>query len=70
MNFDYNDDQQAIKRTARDLLTQRFKPETVRELAEAERYEDSHWDELAQLGWPGIFIACLLYTSPSPRDRS
>ena len=56
MNFDFSDDQQAIKRTARDLLAQRFKPDAVRELAEAKRYEDSHWDELAQLGWPGIFI--------------
>jgi len=56
MNFDFTDDQQAIKRTARDLLAQRFKPDTVRELAEAGGYEDSHWAELAELGWPGIFI--------------
>ena len=56
MNFDFTDDQQAIKRTARDLLAQRFKPDTVRELAEAGRYEDAHWAELAELGWPGIFI--------------
>jgi alkylation response protein AidB-like acyl-CoA dehydrogenase len=56
MNFDFTDDQQAIKRTARDLLGQRFKPDTVRELAEAGRYEDSHWTELAELGWPGIFV--------------
>ena len=35
MNFDFTDDQQAIKRTAHDLLAQRFKPDTVRELAEA-----------------------------------
>ncbi len=56
MNFDYTDDQQAIKRTAHDLLAQRFKPDTVRELAEAGRYEDPHWSELAELGWPGIFV--------------
>ncbi len=56
MNFDFTDDQQAIKRTAHDLLASRFKPDTVRELAEAKRYEDSHWSELAELGWPGIFI--------------
>ncbi len=56
MNFDFTDDQQAIKRTAHDLLADRFKPDTVRELAEAKRYEDSHWSELAELGWPGIFI--------------
>ena len=57
MNFDFTDDQQAIKRTAHDLLAQRFKPDVVRELAEVGRYEDSHWTELAELGWPGIFVA-------------
>lgn len=56
MNFDFTDDQQAIKRTAHDLLAQRFKPDIVRELAEAGRYADAHWSELAELGWPGIFI--------------
>jgi alkylation response protein AidB-like acyl-CoA dehydrogenase len=56
MNFDFSDDQQAIKRTAHDLLAQRFKPDTVRELAEGERYDDAHWSEVAQLGWAGIAI--------------
>ncbi len=56
MNFDFTDDQQAIKRTARDLLAERFKPDAVRELAEGERYDDAHWSELAGLGWPGIFV--------------
>ena len=56
MNFDFTDDQQAIKRTARDLLAQRFKPDAVRELAEAGRYEDAHFVELAELGWAGISI--------------
>jgi alkylation response protein AidB-like acyl-CoA dehydrogenase len=57
MNFDFSDDQQAIKRTAHELLEQRFKPERVRELAEAGRYDDDVWSELGELGWPGIFIA-------------
>ena len=35
MNFDFTDDQQAIKRTAKDFLAARFKPDRVRELAEA-----------------------------------
>ena len=37
MNFDFTDDQQAIKRTAHDLLADRFKFDRVRELAEADR---------------------------------
>jgi len=57
LNFDFTDDQQAIKRTAKDLLADRFKPETVRQLAEAGTYDDAHWSELSELGWAGIFIS-------------
>src|SRR4051794_12070138 len=56
MNFDYSDDQQAIKSTAHDFLAARFKPEKLRELAEAGRYDDGIWAEMCELGWPGIFI--------------
>src|SRR5215212_7543521 len=56
MNFDFTDDQQAIKRTAHDLLANRFKFERVRELAEAGKYDEAAWKELCELGWPGIFI--------------
>ena len=56
MNFDFSDDQQAIKRTAKDFLADRFKPERVRELAEAGEYDDGAWKEMCELGWPGIFI--------------
>jgi alkylation response protein AidB-like acyl-CoA dehydrogenase len=56
MNFDFTDDQQAIKRTANEMLAARFKPERVRELAEAESYDDDAWKEMSELGWAGIFI--------------
>jgi alkylation response protein AidB-like acyl-CoA dehydrogenase len=56
MNFDFTDDQQAIKRTAHDLLADRFKFDRVRELAEAGKYDEDAWKELCELGWPGIFI--------------
>jgi alkylation response protein AidB-like acyl-CoA dehydrogenase len=56
MNFDFSDDQQAIKRTAKDLLAARFTAERVRQLAEAEEYEEDAWKEICELGWPGIFI--------------
>ena len=56
MNFDFTDDQQAIKRTAKELLGARFKPERVRELAEAGSYDDDAWKEMCELGWAGIFI--------------
>jgi alkylation response protein AidB-like acyl-CoA dehydrogenase len=56
VNFDFSDDQHAIKRTAKELLAERFKPERVRELAESGEYDDATWTELSELGWPGIFI--------------
>jgi alkylation response protein AidB-like acyl-CoA dehydrogenase len=57
MNFDFTDDQQQIKRTARELLAQRSSFERVREAAEAGAYDDALWRELVELGWPGIAIA-------------
>jgi alkylation response protein AidB-like acyl-CoA dehydrogenase len=57
MNFDLNDDQREIKDTARKFLSDRFKPEKVRELAESRSYDDALTKEIAELGWPGIAIA-------------
>jgi alkylation response protein AidB-like acyl-CoA dehydrogenase len=56
MNFDFTDDQQAIKATAHDFLAARLKPEKLRSLAEAGNYDDDLWKEMSELGWPGIFI--------------
>src|SRR5215210_6254786 len=57
MNFDLNDEQQEIKRTAHEFLGARFKPEKVRELADADSYDDSLWREISELGWPGIAVS-------------
>ncbi len=57
MNFEFTDDQRAIKRTAREFLEARYRPETIRELAEDERgFTDQQWRELAELGWPGVIV--------------
>jgi alkylation response protein AidB-like acyl-CoA dehydrogenase len=57
MNFDFTDDQRAIKRTANEFLAARYKPETIRELAESERgFTDQQWHEIAELGWPGVIV--------------
>src|SRR3954465_11259164 len=56
MNFDFTDDQRAIKETARALLASRFKLERLREPAEAKTYGRAAWKEVSELGWPGIFI--------------
>ena len=58
MNFDFNDEQREIKSTAREFLASRFKPERVRELAEAASpYDEGLWKEFCDLGWPGISIS-------------
>jgi alkylation response protein AidB-like acyl-CoA dehydrogenase len=57
MNFDLNDEQQEIKRTAHEFLASRFTPAKVRELAESRTYDDGLWNEISELGWPGIAIA-------------
>ena len=57
MRFTLSEDQQEIKRTARDLLTTRSTWEKVRTNAEAATYDDALWRELAELGWPGIAVA-------------
>jgi alkylation response protein AidB-like acyl-CoA dehydrogenase len=57
MNFDLNDEQQEIKRTAHEFLASRFKPEKVRQLADADSYDDGLWNEISELGWPGIAIS-------------
>jgi len=55
--FDLNDEQRAIRDTAREFLAARYKPERVRELAESERgLERSDWEEMAELGWPGLAL--------------
>ena len=56
MNFDLNDEQQEIKRTAHEFLGSRFAPGKVRELAEARSYDDALWKQMSELGWPGIAI--------------
>jgi alkylation response protein AidB-like acyl-CoA dehydrogenase len=57
MNFELSDDQQAIRRTARDFLAARYKLEEVRRLAEDERgFTDEQWAEIAELGWPGVVV--------------
>jgi alkylation response protein AidB-like acyl-CoA dehydrogenase len=56
LNFDFTDDQQAIKSTAHDFLASRFKLDKVRRLAESGEYDESQWKEMSELGWPGIFI--------------
>jgi alkylation response protein AidB-like acyl-CoA dehydrogenase len=57
MRFTLSDDQQEIKRTAHDLLSNRSTMAKVREAAEAGSYDDALTRELGELGWPGIAVS-------------
>jgi alkylation response protein AidB-like acyl-CoA dehydrogenase len=59
MNFDFNDEQRAIKDSAREMLAKRYRFEEIRRLAlEDDRgFTDEQWQEMASLGWPGIFVS-------------
>ncbi|MFL5891565.1 MAG: acyl-CoA dehydrogenase family protein [Solirubrobacterales bacterium] len=57
MDFGFNDEQQAIKETAREMLASRSPLAKVREAAESRTYDDALWKEICDLGWPGIAIA-------------
>src|SRR2546422_11492585 len=55
MYFDLNDEQEQIKRTAREFLASRYKSERIRELMETDLgFEESDWQEMVELGWPGL----------------
>jgi alkylation response protein AidB-like acyl-CoA dehydrogenase len=56
VDFDLNEDQRTIKRTAREFLAARYRLDEVRRLAlEEERgFTDAQWEEIAGLGWPEL----------------
>jgi alkylation response protein AidB-like acyl-CoA dehydrogenase len=57
VNFEFSDDQRAIKRTASEFLGARYKLDTVRALASDDRgFTDEQWGGLAELGWPGAIV--------------
>jgi alkylation response protein AidB-like acyl-CoA dehydrogenase len=57
MDFGFNDEQRAIKETAREMLAKRSPMAKVREAAESRSYDEALWSEIRELGWPGIAIA-------------
>ena len=57
MNFDLNDEQKEIKQVAHDLLAARSPFAKVRQAAEAGQYDPVLWQEIVELGWPGIAVS-------------
>ena len=57
MDFDLTEDQREIKSVAHELLAARSPMAKVREAAEAGEYDAALWNEIVELGWPGIAVA-------------
>ena len=56
MDFAFTDDQQEIKRTAKEFLAARYPFEEIRRLVEDDRgFTDEQWREVVELGWTGLF---------------
>ena len=58
MNFGLTEDQEAIRRTAREFLAARYPPEEVRRLAFSDErgFTDAQWEEIVGLGWPELAV--------------
>lgn len=55
MNFNLQEEQDMLKKTARDFLTNRCPKTLVREMEEDEKgYPTELWQEIADLGWTGL----------------
>lgn len=55
MNLSFTEEQEMLRRIARDFLTEKFPKKLVRELEESELgYSPEIWREMAELGWMGL----------------
>jgi len=57
LDFDLTEDQREIRNVAGELLAARSPMSKVREAADAGRYDERLWEEIVELGWPGIAVA-------------
>jgi alkylation response protein AidB-like acyl-CoA dehydrogenase len=57
MDFDLTEDQREIKSVAHELLGARSPIAKVRQAADAGQYDAVLWNEIVELGWPGIAVA-------------
>jgi alkylation response protein AidB-like acyl-CoA dehydrogenase len=57
MNFGFSEEQELLRKTARDFLTEHAPMKRVREILEgAEPHSDVLWNEMARLGWMGLAL--------------
>lgn len=54
MDFDLNEDQELLKKTAREFLTAECPARLVREVEKGSDYSRELWEKMAGLGWVGL----------------
>ena len=55
MNLSLSEEQEMIKTSARDFLTDKLPKTAVKEMEESEHgYSPELWQEMAELGWMGL----------------
>jgi len=55
MDLDFSEEQEMLRKTARDFLANEFPMTLVREMADDEKgYTPELWGKVADLGWPGL----------------
>jgi alkylation response protein AidB-like acyl-CoA dehydrogenase len=56
MNFTFSEEQEMLRRSAREFLADRFPIERVAEVADGEGFDPAGWSEAAELGWTSISV--------------
>jgi 3-oxocholest-4-en-26-oyl-CoA dehydrogenase beta subunit len=54
VDFDFNEDQELLKKTARDFLVAECPARLVREVEKGTGYSPELWEKMARLGWVGL----------------
>ncbi|MCA1727425.1 MAG: acyl-CoA/acyl-ACP dehydrogenase [Actinobacteria bacterium] len=56
MNLAFNEEQEALRDTARGFLSKRYPIERVAEITDGDGFEAAEWAEVTNLGWTGISV--------------
>jgi len=56
MDFAFSEEQEMLRRSARDFLAKESSPKVVRRLMEGDGYDPALWKKVAELGWTALGI--------------
>ena len=56
MDFAFSEEQEMLRRSARDFLAKESSPQVVRRLMEGDGYDPALWKKVAELGWTALGI--------------